>query len=64
MVLEAIKAMFGCLPPAAGHLFAASSSAAPSEDPRDAKMRARAWALVSSEAKQPAVHVPGLQVGQ
>lgn len=57
--MEAIKSMFACLPSAAGPLFSATPA---SEDLKDAKMRARAWALVSSEAKRPAVSIPGLQV--
>ena len=61
VVMEAIKSMFGCLPSAAGPLFSAAPG---SEDLKDAKMRARAWALVSSEAKRPAVYTAGLQVCQ
>ncbi len=61
MVLEAIRSLFGSLPAAAGPLFSASAA---SEDLKDAKMRVRAWALMSSQAKQPAVHIPGLQVCQ
>ncbi|CAL8471398.1 g10940 [Coccomyxa elongata] len=58
VMMEAIKSMFGCLPSAVGPLFSAAPA---SEDLKDAKMRARAWALVSSEAKRPAVSIPGLQ---
>ncbi|KAK9919131.1 hypothetical protein WJX75_009619 [Coccomyxa subellipsoidea] len=58
VVLEAIRALFGSLPAAAGPLFSASPT---SEDWKDVKMRARAWALMSSKAKQAAVFIPGLQ---
>jgi hypothetical protein len=61
VVLEAIRALFGSLPAAAGPLFSASPT---SEDWKDVKMRARAWALMSSKAKQAAVFIPGLQVCQ
>lgn len=61
MVLETIRALFGSLPAAAGPLFSASPT---SEDWKDVKMRARAWALMSSKAKQAAVFIPGLQVRQ
>jgi hypothetical protein len=60
VVLEAIRALFGSLPYPAPGLFAASP--AQSEDARDGKRRARAWLLVSSEAKRPSTYIPGSQV--
>ena len=59
MLLEAIRACFGTLPAPAPPLFAPAGP--PAEDLRDARMRARAWALMSAEAPRPAVYIPGLQ---
>lgn len=49
-MLEAIRAMFGCLPGPAQSLFA--TPAAQGEDHKDRKRRVRAWLLASSEAKR------------
>lgn len=59
-MVEAIKAMFGSLPSASGHLFAASS--VPEEGRKEVRRKARAWKLVSHEAKQALPAVPGVQV--
>ena len=59
-MVEAIKAMFGSLPSASGPLFAATS--APEEGRKELRRKARAWKLVSHEAKQVLPAVPGVQV--
>ena len=60
MVVEAIKALFGSLPSGSGPLF----SAAPllEDNRKDIRLKARAWKLVSHEAKQPLPALPGSQV--
>ena len=60
VVVEAIKALFGSLPSASGHLFAAAS--VPQEGRNEVRRKARAWKLVSHEAKQALPAVPGVQV--
>ena len=59
-MVEAIKAMFGSLPSASGPLFAAAS--APEEGRKELRRKARAWKLVSHEAKQALPAIPGVQV--
>jgi hypothetical protein len=59
VLLEAIRACFGALPPPPKPLFA--PWVPPAEDPKERRMRTRAWALLTADAQRPTVHVPGLQ---
>lgn len=61
VVMEAVKALFGSLPSASGPLF--STAAAPEDSRRDVRTKARAWKLVSHEAKQALPAIRGTQVG-
>ncbi len=60
MVVEAIKALFGSLPSGSGPLFSAATP--PEDSRRDVRLKARAWKLVSHEAKQALPVPPGSQV--
>ena len=59
MVMEATRVLFGSLPAASGPLFAAAPG--PEDSRRDVRMKARAWKLVSHEAKQALTPLPGVQ---
>ena len=60
VVVEAIKALFGSLPSGSGPLFSAASL--PEDNRKDVRLKARAWKLVSHEAKQALPALPGSQV--
>ena len=59
MVMEATRALFGSLPATSGPLFAAAPG--PEDSRRDVRLKARAWKLVSHEAKQALTPPPGVQ---
>lgn len=58
--MEAIKALFGSLPSASAPIFAAVP--VPEDSKKDIRLKARAWKLVSHEAKQTLPAIPGVQV--
>ena len=60
MVMEATRALFGSLLAASGPLFAAAPG--PEDSRREVRLKARAWKLVSHEAKQSLPPLPGVQV--
>ena len=60
VVVEAIKALFGSLPSGSGPLF--SAAPLPEDNQKDIRLKARAWKLVSHEAKQALPALPGSQV--
>ena len=60
MVVEAIKALFGSLPSGSGPLF--SAARLPEDNRKDVRLKARAWKLVSHEAKQALPALPQSQV--
>ena len=59
VVMEATRALFGSLPAASGPLFALVPG--PEDSRRDVRLKARAWKLVSHEAKQALTPLPGVQ---
>ena len=58
-MMEATRGLFGSLPAASGPLFAGAPG--PEDSRRDVRMKARAWKLVSHEAKQALTPLPGVQ---
>ncbi|DBA86816.1 TPA: hypothetical protein ACH3X2_005399 [Trebouxia sp. C0005] len=61
VTVEAIKALFGQLPPYNPSLMTGATALTPQEELVSNRMRIRAWSMVSSQAAAEVVYIPGLQ---